>query len=57
MNGEPAADMDAAWRRYLAKRDADPLRKFGFNPRLVFYAGWLARSSGWSGTEEAFEDD
>lgn len=46
MNGETHEEMYAAWRKYLVSRDVS-----GWNPRMVFYAGWLARSSGWSGTE------
>jgi hypothetical protein len=51
--------MDEAWRKYLKEKPQVP----GFNPKQVFYAGWLAslnsgsaRSSGWSSGEEAVDD-
>ena len=59
MNGNISEDMDNAWRKYLKDKPQVP----GFNPRQVFYAGWLAsvnngslRSSGWSAEEETAGD-
>ena len=59
MNGDISEDMDFAWRKYLDERP----HAFGFNPKQVFYAGWLAsinngsaRSSGWTAEEETAED-
>lgn len=50
-------DPHAAWAEYQARRNADPVRRFGFNPRSVFEAGYAAgqadaidgaRASGWA---------
>lgn len=39
MDGERSEEMNLAWLRYLVERGDSK----GWNPRLVFEAGWSAR--------------
>ena len=40
MNGNPAEDMDRAWREYLMRREENRMKVFGWNPRELFEAGY-----------------